>query len=503
MSVPDRCRFSRAQLDPLLSPVLRAELPGLATALDEDAMRPLLQTALFGDGGRYEIDRCNPGGAMYLGRDCCVLRYELEVRDTASGETIESLVIGRAFRDHAAGAAFLHDRLEATAARLDGRPELAIFRTPIALIVPLGLAVHGFPIDPELPAVSDATDRGRLIDLLGERVPDIREGHFTIRDLRVDVAHYGRSPRCTLRYTVEGTGTGGAPRRLVVYGKVAGNGFGERTSSVVAALRERLEARGGSRINIPRVLGVWPDLHLVLLEGIPGRPFITPLLKARLAGAETPHSGTSSLEEAIAGCGQVAAALHATRISLGGRHALDDELGWSQRSIQELRRISPDLGAQLQAWHGRIAACARRARPLPPRFSHGDFKQTNVISDGTTTGLVDFDAVCQAEPALDLGQFLARQRLAVLRYQRPDAPLPAVETERLCAPLLDAYIDAAGCNAADAERLRVRARVYETLTLLRLALHSWQKLKVDRLAHAVTLLAERAGPATWEAPCLR
>ena len=490
MTVTERGGFSRAQIDPLLSPVLRAELPGLATALDEEAMRPLLQAALLGDGGRYQIARCNPGWAMYLGRDGCALRYALKVRDSASGETIEAMVIGRAFRDPVAGAAFLRDRLEPAAARLDGRADLAIFRTPIALIEPLSLAVHAFPIDPELPALGDATDRGRLIDLLGERVPDIREGHFTIRDSRIDVAHYGRSPRCTLRYTLEGTTVGGAPLQFVAYGKVAGDGSGELTISVVAALRERLGQRE-SRIAIPRVLGFWPDLGLLLLEAIPGRSFINRLLRARLAGMEKPHSGTSSLEEAIAACGRIAATLHATNIGLGGRHALDDELEWSRRSIQALQRISPDLGAQLQGWHGQIAACARHAPPLPPSFSHGDFKDTNIISDGTAIGLVDFDTVCQAEPARDLGQFLARQRVAVLKHQRPDAPLPAVETERLCTLVVDAYLDAAGSNGADAERLRARVRVYEVLMLLRLALNSWQKFKIGRLASAVTLLEER------------
>ena len=483
-------RFSRAQLDPLLSPVLQSELPGLAITLDEDAMRPLLQATLFGDGARYQIDRCNPGRAIYLGGDFCGVRYELEVRDTASGETIEPLVMCRVFRDHRARAAFLRERLEPAAARLRGRPELAIFRTPIALLEPASMAVHVFPIDPELPAVGDATDRRRLIELLGARLPDVREGHFAIRDCRVEVANYARWPRCTLRYTLEGIAAGGAPSWRVVYGKVAADGSGERTLAVIAALRERLAQRG-DRVSIPRVLGFWPDLQLLLLEAIPGRSFISRLLKEHLTGTETPHPSTPSLAEAIATCGRIAVAIHTTKIGLGSRRALDDELGWSERSIQALRRVSPDLGAQLHAWHGQIAAYARQARPLEPGFSHGDFTGSNLISDGTASGLVDFDTVCQAEPALDLGQFLARQRLAILRYQRADAPLPAAETERLCARLLDTYIADAGYEGVEAERLLLRTRVYEILMLLRLAVHSWQKLKVSRLASAVALLEER------------
>ena len=484
-------RFSRAQLDPLLSPRLQSELPGLATALDEVAMRPLLQATLFGAAARHEIERCNPDGAIYLEDGCCVLRYELKIRDAASGENAEPLVIARIFPDHAVCAGFLRDTLEPAAARLHGRPELATFRTPIALLEPLRMAVHVFPIDPELSAVSDVTDRRRMIELFGERVPDMRAGDFTIRDCRIEVAHYGRSPRCTLRYTLEGTAADGAPRWRVVYGKVAADGSSQRTISVIAALREQLGPRGDARrINVPGVIDFWPDLQLLLLEAIPGRPFIRRLLKARLVGTETPQP-MSSLEEAITACGRIAAALHSTNIGLGSRHTLDDELESSQRSIPALRRVSPDLGAQLETWLGQIAACARQTRPLKLRFSHGDFKESNLISDGATSGLVDFDTVCQAEPALDVGQFLAYLRLAILKYQRTDAPLAAAEIERLCARLFDAYVDAVGCAAAEAERLRARVQVYETLLLLRLAVHSWQKFKVGRLAHAVTLLEER------------
>ena len=109
--------------------------------------------------------------------------------------------------------------------------------------------------------------------------------------------------------------------------------------------------------------------------------------------------------------------------------------------------------------------------------------------------MVDFDTVCQAEPALDLGQFLAYQRLAILKDQRPDGPLPAATVDQLCASFLDSYIDAMGDRVADVAALRARVAIYEILMLLRLAIHSWQKLKVSRLRHAMTLLEERV-------PCL-
>src|SRR5437762_10695682 len=119
--------LSRAQIDPLRSAILQRELPGLAEALDEQAMRARLQALLFGDESRYQIERCNPGQAIYLGGDFCGLRYEMEVRDQSDGALLEPLVIGRVFQDADACATFMRDTLAPVAARMHGRSELAAF----------------------------------------------------------------------------------------------------------------------------------------------------------------------------------------------------------------------------------------------------------------------------------------------------------------------------------------------------------------------------------------
>jgi hypothetical protein len=483
-------RLDRAQLDPLCSPVLQSELPGLPTALDEQAMRGRLQELLFGAGGRYTIERCNPGQAIYLAGDFCGLRYELELRDQASGKLIEPLVIGRVFQDRDACISFMRDKLAPVAARMQGRPELAPFVTAAALIEPLNMVVHAFPIDGDLPVLIDITEPRYMLALLGETLPDTRAGGLTPRDCQVELAHYGRQHRCTLRYTVEGARPDGNAARQIVYGKVASDGSGARTVPVLAALRELLGADASSeKVNIPRVLGWRPDLQLLLLEAIPGKPQVARLLKARLAGKEV--TGKLTLEDAIDACGRIAATIHSSGIGLGRSRALEDELAWLGQSIQALARVSPNLGARLQEWLEQTALCARQAEALPLCFSHGDFTYTQLIFDGQQSGLVDFDTICQAEPALDLGQFLAYQRLAILKDQRPDSPLDAATTARLCERFLDTYIAARAEQIGDERQLRDRVDLYQVLMLLRLALHSWQKLKVSRLEHAIALLEEQ------------
>ena len=479
-------RLSRDQLDPLRSPVLQRELPGLAEALDEQVMRERLQTLLYGRDSAYQIERCNPGQAIYLAGDFCGLRYEMEVRDQSSGELIEPLVIGRVFQDRDACAAFLNDKLAPVAERMRGRPEVAPFRNSVAQIEALSMVIHAFPIDGDLPILVDVTDRHSVPGLMAEMLPEARAGRFIPRDCQVELAHYGRQHRCTLRYTL----TDGGAEQRVVYGKIAADGSGARTGPAIGALRDRLDS---GEVNIPAVLAFRPDIQLLLLEAIPGKPQVARLLKAQLAG--TPVSGALTLEDAIAACGRIAAAMHATGIELGRRRAIEDELDWLARSIQALARVAPELGARLQNWLAEATAAAGRAAPLPLCFGHGDFTYTQLIFDRASSGLVDFDTICQAEPALDLGQFLAYQRLGILKDQRRDAPMPAEATELLCERFLEAYIARRGATLESERQLRDRVALYEILMLLRLAIHSWQKLKVSRLEHALTLLEERV-------PCL-
>src|SRR5262249_38512123 len=144
---PLSARLSAEQLDPLRSPVLVRDLPGLTTALDGQAMREYLQTVLFGKAhANYTIERCTPGKAIYMG-DSCALRYQLEVRDAASGQTIKPLVVGRVFQSQLACAIYMRDRLAPLAALVRDREEFRPFATPVAILEPLSMVLHVYPID--------------------------------------------------------------------------------------------------------------------------------------------------------------------------------------------------------------------------------------------------------------------------------------------------------------------------------------------------------------------
>ncbi|HEX6608206.1 MAG TPA: hypothetical protein VF276_14980, partial [Chloroflexia bacterium] len=91
----------------------------------------------------------------------------------------------------------------------------------------------------------------------------------------------------------------------------------------------------------------------------------------------------------------------------------------------------------------------------------------------------------------DLGQFLAYLRVAVQKAHRNAAVTPTALADDLGEVFYDAYVAAADTWLADEEQLRARTAVYEIVSLLRLALHSWQKLKPARIQNVLAVLEER------------
>jgi hypothetical protein len=465
-------------------------LPGLAAALDEEAMKGYVQPALFGTDPSYIVERCTPTRPLYIPGECCVLRYRLQARNRASDTLLKLVAMGRVFPNQSTCAAYMRDKLAPLAARMRGRPEVAALSAPAAMIDALSMVVHVWPVDGELPTLVDATDRGRMIDVFREALPAALKQPFVAEDCQIELVSYRRRQRCVLRYTVAGKTAGSADlRRLIVYGKVTAFGNETLSSRTIEVLRDRLlEPAALHRFTLPRSFGSRPELQLSLLEALPGEPRIGPALNARLRGR--PAADALPLEEMVATCGYVAAMLHGSGVGLGRPRTLADEAAGLLREVAMARQFAPGFGDRAQSWLRRIAALAERSEPLRPCLSHGDFKHEQLLFDGAGSGLVDFDAICQAEPALDLGKFVAHLRVEARKIQRR-ASVSSPLGEELAERFLRAYVSAAGDHVADELRLRRRTALYEAIALLRLALRSHQDLDETRLEITTVLLEER------------
>jgi hypothetical protein len=481
------------EFDARTSPVLQREIPTLSAAFDGPAMGATLQAALFGDSNpRYTIVRCQPGKATYLPGEGGIVRYQLAVEERGVSASFPALVTGRLLSRGRDVAAFFEDRVAPLAARVRDREELRPFATVAAVLEPLDMVVHAFPIDPELPTLVAATDPQRMAAVFAETPPWSSTGS-TIDGCRVELVQYRRRHRCVLRYTVASAGPGGeAAAPTVVYGKVADRD-GTDVGPMITALRAGIGRNGKApRFQIPRWLGSPADLQLTLLAALPGEPRIKELLEAR-TGAGPAAADGPALEDAIDECAGIAADLHGADVVLGAPRTLDDDLHALRAAGAAVHRVSPAFASRCDGWLRRIKALAEASTPMAPRLAHGDFTLSQAISDGTGAGLVDFDTMCRAEPALDLGQFLAYIRFVVATEGRAAAPPAAAAiAEPLCTRFLDAYV-AQSPTPVDARQLRARVAVYELASLVRIALHSWYQFKPARVAHVVAVLDERSG----------
>jgi hypothetical protein len=482
------------------SALFQQKVPALAEAFDAGRMKPILQEALIGSAvGPYLIVECVPGKALYLLDHIINMQYKLKIQDQAGDETLATMVNARLFQDLADCKTYLEKTLIPIAAKMEGRSEIKPFARPVAMIEHLKMTLSAFPLDGLIPTLVDATDPNTIANLLTQTLPEALSGEFFIREVHLLPAHYGRYKRCVLRYSVNGIQTETqTDQNITVYGKVDADGLGGLTVPIISALREYLhEPDVPYRFRVPHSLGYFPDLQLLLMEALPGKPFFKELLKTwtgnRMGnGPETAsHEKDERLEEAVRTCALIATTLHGSNIKLGRHTTLELQVAKLRESADVLSQVFPELGAHVNSWIDQTVEFSQAYPAMPLCFSHGDFTYTQLIFDGQEGGLVDFDTMCQAEPAQDLGHYLAYQRLNIIKDQDPNAPFAPEAIERLCALFLDTYIGAAKAWIADESQLRGRVAVYELISLIRLTLHSWEKMKGSRLKQTIPLLQER------------
>jgi aminoglycoside phosphotransferase (APT) family kinase protein len=169
----------------------------------------------------------------------------------------------------------------------------------------------------------------------------------------------------------------------------------------------------------------------------------------------------------------------------------EDELAEVRGVVDNLASAVPPLAeaaAPLLAWLEARAA----ERPADPIMTaHGTFRPGQVLIHQGRIGFIDFDSFCQAEPSLDLSLFLRRTKDIALAElaSRPDPADEAAraallaQAEAICDEFLTAYQRHGAVS-------RERVALWEALDLFTLVLHSWTKVKPERLENATFALEQ-------------
>ena len=456
---------------------LNRRLPGLPRVLDQDFAARKAQSLL--ENG-VTIDSVEPGQLWLRDDGSCSLRYSVRLSN-GSGPVDVSPLLARLHPDDAAAVSYLSRRVRQLPPVRAGNPPPP-WRVPLAMASDVGLALHPFPIDPDLPTLARSADPMSVQRVLGE--------HGVEGPWDVDTVHHARQGGCVLRYRYDGDGNGTAPRTY--YGKVYANGTGRDTEVFLRALTRDEGHSPDAVARFPRPVVYSTSHRLLVTEALPGEPLLRQLLRGRsLNGSgKVSRRQQHALAAAVQASGRALRALHRRSTIAAPVRSPMAELTDLRRELEVVDAVWPEEAERIR--HTVDGLAGRIVEPGDVVLSHGDFTPSQVLFDGDRLGIVDLDTLCRAEPALDIGRFLAHLRLRVAKLTGdPGTPL----ARELTQAFVRGYGEDETRAAAGSGGRRIT--YYYRTSLARSALHACRQLKDARLELTLELLG-RTADHDWE-----
>ena len=139
-------------------------------------------------------------------------------------------------------------------------------------------------------------------------------------------------------------------------------------------------------------------------------------------------------------------------------HDFTAEAWKAARASDYIPVLLPSVGAAIDALLDRTREVHERLPQEPPTFAHRDFKSEHVWMTPGQLTLIDFDRCCLADPALDVGKFLADLQCWYAAYDQSGL-------EQAQERFLLGYAPGAP------EGRLLRARLYEAVELVKITAH--------------------------------
>lgn len=335
----------------------------------------------------------------------------------------------------------------------------------------LGMTVYEFPHDPSIPGLAPCLEPGAMDRVLAEILPECREEATVPVRTRVTPLRYRPGRRCTLRVDARLRDVGtGEVRARTLYAKLYHDV--EKAASVFTEMRS-LHADWSLRSSgcvVAEPVAFVADLGLILQEPLQGVP-LDELLRGRPAASAGDGPIVVRAAEALG-------ALHSVEVGSERARpvpaALERMAGWAGA----IEAFDGAMGGELsQVTHALVGSL-----PLLDEWGaertlvHGDCKPSQFLIDGTDVGLLDFDHCGMADPASDVGNFMATLRQHALRHElKPRAVRIAPGRGERLRGLEEVFLEAYPAGAGARDGMQKRARWYEAVALSRKAYRSWQR----------------------------
>lgn len=299
-----------------------------------------------------------------------------------------------------------------------------------------GMWVQVSPLDADYPQLARLSDPAYVRALLAAE-PSVRSVADTYR---VTPIRYRPDQRHVLRYDPLDA-DGKTDPAGTLFAKTYNSDKGARTFATATTVADWLAGQGNG-IAAAKPQCYIPAENLVIYPRVSGTP-LSDLLRA-------PSPVTDAHLRAA---GVAIKALHTTPETLVELqpHSFAKEVKSIVSAAEYVHPLLPDTGAAIKALVARAQELYAQLPQEEPSFAYGDFKADHLwLTPGGMT-LIDFDTCYRADPAIDLGKFLADIQFWYDGYGQPGARAAQ-----------DAFL--AGYGDTSEGRLR-RARVYEALVL--------------------------------------
>jgi hypothetical protein len=334
------------------------------------------------------------------------------------------------------------------------------------------------PPDTVLVAMSQLTDPDQARALLEQ---GISAGDPAYHDLRIlactpQIISYKPGSRCTIMYHLEypvGLAAGRNWPEIVIAKTYRGGKGRNAYDGMLALWRSPLSS--GDVVTIAEPLAYLPELKLMVQRTIPVEQSLEELLTSALI-AGTPEA-LEQLQRSMRMTARGLAALHQSGVCPAATTTWEEWLPDVHDLIERLIVPLPELADSVTPLLARLNAIAA-AHPADPNVpTHGTFDPEQVLLAQGRIGFIDFDSFCLAEPALDVGLFLAAIMDAGLKAGGDSLASRDARMARLdqLAAIGEVFLTE---YEALAPISRPRVALWEALDFLLDALHAWTKVKL-------------------------
>jgi len=374
----------------------------------------------------------------------------------------------------------------------------------------LGLSVQAFPADPGLPALAQSCDAARIRELLDAAVRLLTgDPACKIAAAAAYPVRYKPANRCVIRYDLLLEHASGEKKELTLFGKVYAD---PAQASSVQALQQQLyteQAQKGIAPMLPRPLGIIESIGLTFNEAITAPPASE---NATTELWSTLRTGNKALrprlergrggeiirlilpDEELRLSAQALARLHTSAVRPDGS-APRTGAKEAKRAQQRAALISarnPEQAREVQQLAGELASRLTELQPDNYYPAHGGFKASQLLFHSHRVFVVDFDGFCLADPALDVGYFLAYLRPSALWYRRQGMRQWFEEAAALFRNAYKQAMISYGITQSTINDILTRSRLYEAALLFKIATRRVNRLNSPRPKELSAMLEEIA-----------